>query len=191
MIFFLVGGSLDGFEIFVWSVQTSKLLDVLRGHEGPVSTMMFHPSGTTLASGSWDSTVKLWDLYSDSLTETLQHEAEVLALAYSPNGKFLASATMDGNINIWDIDNVIQVSTIEGRKDIAGGRLLGSARTAKSSDANKYFTTLCYTADGECILAGGKSKYICIYHVSQGVNRFKINLTLYNPQNLFILIFLL
>ena len=31
------------------------------------------------------------------------------------------------------------------------------------------FTSLCYTADGKCILAGGRSKFVCIYHVEQQV----------------------
>mmetsp|Transcript_6925 Transcript_6925/g.8609 ORF Transcript_6925/g.8609 Transcript_6925/m.8609 type:complete len:483 (-) Transcript_6925:30-1478(-) len=166
----VVGGSMDGFDVFVWSIQTSKLLDVLRGHEGPVAALAFNPSKPILASASWDATVRLWDIYSDGRSiEVFQHETEVLALSFSPNGKFLCTATMDGNLNIWDVENALQISSIEGRKDIAGGRLTGSARTAKSSEANKYFTTLCYTADGECILAGGKSKYICIYHVKQQV----------------------
>lgn len=33
----------------------------------------------------------------------------------------------------------------------------------------RCFTSLCYTADGKCILAGGRSKFVCIYHVDQQV----------------------
>jgi periodic tryptophan protein 2 len=36
-------GSLDTFDIFVWSVQTGRLLDILSGHQGPVSSLAFHP----------------------------------------------------------------------------------------------------------------------------------------------------
>ena len=41
-----------------------------------------------------------------------------------------------------------------------------SLRTQKSS-AGKCFTSVCYTADGACILAGGKSKYVCLYHAGE------------------------
>lgn len=34
---------------------------------------------------------------------------------------------------------------------------------------DRCFTSLCYTADGKCILAGGRSKFVCIYHVDQQV----------------------
>lgn len=34
---------------------------------------------------------------------------------------------------------------------------------------DRCFTSLCYTADGKCVLAGGKSKCVYIYHVEQQV----------------------
>jgi periodic tryptophan protein 2 len=59
--------------------------------------------------------------------------------------------------------------TIEGRRDIAGGRLMTDRRSAANSTAGKCFTTLCYSADGSYILAGGSSKYICMYDVADQV----------------------
>ncbi|CAG8739171.1 15340_t:CDS:2, partial [Racocetra fulgida] len=50
-------GSMDTFEVFVWSVQTGKLLDIMAGHEGPISGLAFNPTGLLLASSSWDATV--------------------------------------------------------------------------------------------------------------------------------------
>ena len=40
-----------------------------------------------------------------------------------------------------------------------------------------YFTCLCYTADGQGILAGGRSKFVCLYNVSQQVllKKFQIS----------------
>lgn len=34
----------------------------------------------------------------------------------------------------------------------------------------RCFTSLCYTADGTCVLAGGKSKFVCIYNIEQQVS---------------------
>mmetsp|Transcript_27029 Transcript_27029/g.62816 ORF Transcript_27029/g.62816 Transcript_27029/m.62816 type:complete len:172 (-) Transcript_27029:10-525(-) len=39
--------------------------------------------------------------------------------------------------------------------------------TSDNNAASRYFTSICYSADGTCILAGGNSKYVCIYEVSQ------------------------
>jgi WD40 repeat protein len=43
-------------------VATGKQIGVLRGHENNVSSVAFSPDGGTLASGSWDSTARLWPL---------------------------------------------------------------------------------------------------------------------------------
>ena len=47
-------GSKDSFQIFVWSLKTGRLLDVLAAHEGPVVALSFCPGASLLASASWD-----------------------------------------------------------------------------------------------------------------------------------------
>ncbi|XP_078431883.1 periodic tryptophan protein 2 [Wolffia australiana] len=169
-------GTLDSFEIFVWSMKTGRLLDVLSGHEGPVHGLMFSPTNNILASSSWDKTVRLWDIYGKGAVETFTHNHDVLAVVYRPDGKQIACSTLDGQIHFWDPVDGQLMSTIEGRRDIAGGRLMTDRRTAANSSSGKFFTTLCYSADGSCILAGGSSKYICMYDVLEQVllRRFQI-----------------
>lgn len=41
----------------------------------------------------------------------------------------------------------------------------------------RAFTSLCYTADGSCILAGGQSKNVCIYNVAEGLLLKKFEIT--------------
>lgn len=72
--------------------------------------------------------------------------------------------------------------TIEGRKDLGSGRGDKDMVTSKKNLEGKAFTSLCYTADGECLLAGGQSKNICIYQVWSWKCLVKklLVLTLYN-----------
>lgn len=44
----------------------------------------------------------------------------------------------------------------------------------------RAFTTLCYSADGQNILAGGMSKFVCLYHVREQilVKRFELSCNL-------------
>jgi hypothetical protein len=53
------------------------------------------------------------------------------------------------------------------RNDISGGRTPNERRTAKNSASSKYFTSLCYSADGRLIMGGGRSKWVVMYEVSQ------------------------
>lgn len=59
----ICAGSLDTFQIFVWATKTARLLDVLAAHEGPVVALAFSPTQPLLASGSWDKTVRTWDVF--------------------------------------------------------------------------------------------------------------------------------
>ncbi|KAL0547504.1 hypothetical protein IC582_017440 [Cucumis melo] len=170
-------GTLDSFEIFVWSMKTGRLLDILSGHEGPVHGLMFSPTNAVLASSSWDKTVRLWDVFEGKgAVETFNHMHDVLTVVYRPDGRQLASSTLDGQIHFWDPIDGILMYTIEGRRDIAGGRLMTDRRSAATSSSGKCFTTLCYSADGSYILAGGSSKYICMYDIADQVllRRFQI-----------------
>lgn len=56
-------GSQDTFEVFVWSMQTGRLVEVLAGHEAPVSGIVFSPVAPLLISSSWDKTCKIWQMF--------------------------------------------------------------------------------------------------------------------------------
>ncbi|THV01919.1 WD40 repeat-like protein [Dendrothele bispora CBS 962.96] len=166
----VAAGSTDSFEVFLWSVQTGKLLDILAGHEGPVCSLAFSPSGANqLASGSWDRTVRVWNVFGRSrAVEPFQLNSDVLSLAFRPDGKELAVSTLDGQITLFDVAQSKQTGVIEGRKDISGGRKADDRMSAANSTSGKAFTSLTYTADGRCLLAGGNSKYVVLYDVREG-----------------------
>uniref|UniRef100_A0AAR2IUW5 Notchless protein homolog 1 n=1 Tax=Pygocentrus nattereri TaxID=42514 RepID=A0AAR2IUW5_PYGNA len=75
----------------------------LQGHTEAVISVAFSPTGKYLASGSGDTTVRFWDL----TTETPHHTARghtnwVLSIAWSPDGKKLASGCKNSQILLWD-----------------------------------------------------------------------------------------
>ena len=164
----VAAGCRDTFCVCVWSLKTGRLLDVLQGHEGPVVALAFSPCSALLASGAWDKTVRLWDVFEGAkgAVEALPHAHEVLALAFRPDGKQLATASLDGCLFFWSAADGTLQGSIEGRRDAAGGAARGDKRGATSaSSGGKAFTSLCYSADGQLLLAGGNSKHICLYDV--------------------------
>ncbi|RKO83043.1 Dip2/Utp12 family-domain-containing protein, partial [Blyttiomyces helicus] len=79
------------------------------------------------------------------------------------DGKQIVATTLDGQICFWDLAYGKPAGTIEGRKDIGGGRHAADRMTAANNSSGKHFTSICFTADGEAVIAGGNSKYVCIY----------------------------
>jgi periodic tryptophan protein 2 len=168
--------SLDNFDIYMWSVQTGRLLEIMSGHEGPISALAFSNTGQ-LVSSSWDYTVRFWDIFArDKHTETIEHTSEVLAIALSPDNKTIATTTLDGNINFWELETMKLVTTIEGRKDIIGGRSKSDKMALEKSASGKSFNSICFTSDSLGVLAGGNSKFICMYDISSKtlIKKFQI-----------------
>ncbi|MBN3290963.1 PWP2 protein, partial [Polypterus senegalus] len=174
-------GSQDYFEIYIWSMQTGRLLEVLAGHEGPISSLCFNPNQAILASASWDKTVKIWDM-SDSwkTKETLTLISDALAVVYRGDGNEIAVATLNGEITFWNPKSAVQTGSISGRHDLQIGRKEMDKITAKQAAKGKSFTTLCYSADGQSIMAGGHSKFVCIYNVREQIlmKKFEISCNL-------------
>lgn len=174
----VTAGCMDPFHVYAWNLQTGKILDVYSGHTGPVCDLAFQPNGGVLVSASWDGTVKLWDLYKSHVpTESLAHTTDVVCVACRPDGKEICSGTVGGMLSFWDVDSGKLKFEIDGRRDIAGGRKMNDRVTADNNAASRYFTTVCYSADGSCVLAGGNSKYVCIYAVAQQMLLRKFQVT--------------
>ncbi|KAI1391346.1 periodic tryptophan protein 2 [Hypoxylon trugodes] len=177
----VAAGSLDSFDIHIWSVQTGQLLDQLAGHEGPVCSLAFSPNGSLLFSGSWDRTARMWSIFNRTQTsEPLQLQADVLDIAVRPDSAQLAISTLDGQLSFWSVTDAEQVSGLDGRRDVSGGRKVTDRRTAANVAGTKSFNTIRYSTDGSCLLAAGGSKYICLYSVSTMVllKKFTVSVNL-------------
>lgn len=89
----------------------------LEGHSESVLCMEFSPDGTMLATGSGDSTVRIWDLSTSTPIRTLKgHVNWVLCVSWSPDGLRLSSAGMDGRILVWNPESGSQQNTLSGHR---------------------------------------------------------------------------
>ncbi|CAI2165097.1 10232_t:CDS:10 [Funneliformis geosporum] len=152
-------------NILVYTINQENPIKTLTGHKGPVKCLAYDNSKTYLASGSSDSTVKIWKENKKEIG-SLNHESEVHGLAWSnlkttskkkETGYILATATKDHKVTIWDTENGKKlkelknnqaiVSTLEFSPNGAFLALGSYDQTLLIIDAKSFETKISYRTD--------------------------------------------
>lgn len=106
----LFGSVGDDHMLMMWDLRTSKPQQSIAAHEDEVNSLAFNPfNDSILATGSVDSTVKLFDLrkLTTSLHTFASHNGAVFQVEWSPDYEtILASSADDRRVMIWDLNGI-------------------------------------------------------------------------------------
>jgi WD40 repeat protein/transcriptional regulator with XRE-family HTH domain len=89
-------------EVRVWREEGKLLHLVWQAHTDTTFALALSPDEHTLASGSMDGSVKLWDVESGALLWSGWHTQGTACLAFSSNGSLLASGGLDATVRLWN-----------------------------------------------------------------------------------------
>lgn len=124
------------------------LENVLTGNTERVNALAFSPDGRTLATGSTDSAVRLWDPVAGAALRTLDSDgSSVLSLTFSPDGQLLAVGGEGETVRLLRIDD---------------GRFVAALPGALSA------TRLAFSKDGRLLLASANDHRIHLWDVESG-----------------------
>ncbi|WP_254721813.1 WD40 domain-containing protein [Kovacikia minuta] len=121
----------------------------LLGHLSRVWSVAFSPDGKTLASGSEDQTIKLWDWHTGECLKTLTgHQGWIKAIAFSSIGTHLASGSFDHTIKIWDGETGACLRTLYGHTSTV--------------------TTISFSPDGQLLASSSYDQTLKLWDVQTG-----------------------
>ena len=173
-------------KVFLYSIRTSQLLDVLTGHEGPITDICIHPVTSELMTTSWDKTARCVNFLKDYTTEVLSHPAEVMACSVNSIGSMYITACRDGYLYLYATDDKTMIGMIAYRNDFLGGVQIGASMNGSTPGEDSYYATqvmsrkekyadsVKFLADNdEMVVCGGNSKYIAFYNVVSKVLIYK------------------
>jgi WD40 repeat protein len=110
----------DDASIHILDTQSGiEMVAPLQGHDQEIITVAFSPCGNRIASGSFDATVRVWNLLSDGKSLVLRgHEEYVNCVAFSHDGRRIASGSLDKTVRLWNATSGAQIiPALRGHKD--------------------------------------------------------------------------
>lgn len=117
-----------------------------------------HPTKAIVATGHWNSKIRLWDIEDASapilLMEWQAHNGHVCDVTFSPDGSCLASVGWDHQTKIWNINYKSMSAT-------AGAQLDNKAHTA-------ILRSVAYSPSGKYLASGGEDGLVLLWDVASG-----------------------
>jgi WD40 repeat protein len=172
-------------------IQLRAEVLTLTGHQDIVTGVAFHPNGRSLASVSWDRTVRLWQTDKGQAMPGLPgHSAFVECVAFSRDGKRLATGGGDKKVIVWDPARGEKVCTFTGHNDVVhalafspDGRRIASADRAgvvkvwQTSSGQEAFTlqghygpvlSVIFCPDGKRLASAGRDQKVHVWDANTG-----------------------
>jgi eukaryotic-like serine/threonine-protein kinase len=138
----------NGHEANLWDLRTRKRYAVLKGHERYIYSLTISPDDTTLATASYDGTVRLWDLATQETRLTIKPGMPMSAVAFSPDGRTLATGGLFENIQLWDV---------------ATGRSLLTLQDHDGQNAGSWCWSVAFSPDGKTLAGASQSGVVRIW----------------------------
>ncbi|EGK87245.1 WD40 repeat domain-containing protein [Microcoleus vaginatus PCC 9802] len=180
--------------IEIW--QGGELRHTSLGHEGEITAIVISPDSQVIASGSADTTIKIWNLETGKLICTFgnlltwgSHKAGIVSLAFSPIAHSLASSSSDGTIKLWNLRSRECFQTIKGYANCLAfspdGQTLATGgwdrniqlRQLSNPDSSitlaghfNSINAIAFTADGRTVISASADGNIKFWNASTGEN---------------------
>ena len=143
------GGANQMIQIHSTHDRSMEEICQLHGHTRSVSSLQFNYDASRIASCSYDKTVRIWDVASQSQVMLLEgHTDCVTSLSYSYDGTRLATGSHDKVVMIWDVETGDCLWALRGH--------------------NRKIYSVSFSHDGSRVASGGEDPMVIIWDSVSG-----------------------
>jgi WD40 repeat protein len=158
---------------------------------GHIISVVFSPDGRYVLSGSWDNTIRLWDVTTGREIKTFSgHSNEVRSVAFNPDGRQVLSGSDDNTVKLWDVATGREIRTFSGHEDAIysvafspnGRQVLSGSNdnTVKLWDTatgreirtffghSSYINSVVFSPNGKQVLSGSDDNTIKLWDATTG-----------------------
>ena len=133
-----------------------RLLRTLSGHSSLVNAVAVTGDGTRAISGSFDNTLKVWNLETGEQLLTLKgHSSSVNAVAVTGDGTRAISGSFDNTLKVWNLETGEELFTLQGHSD--------------------RVNAVAVTADGKRALSGSEDNTLKLWNLETGEQLFTLH----------------
>jgi S1-C subfamily serine protease len=163
----------------------------LEGHQDIVNSVVISSDNQRVITGSWDNTIKVWNLETGQLEQTLVgHESLVNSVALSADGNTLVSGSDDGTVKVWNLQTGESIQTLTGHNDVVNCvaiSLDGNTAVSSSDDETirvwnletgkseltltgheDWINTVAISADGTTVVSGSSDQTVRVWDLNSG-----------------------
>jgi len=160
------------------------------GHDHFVLSVCFSPDGKYALSGSYDKTLKLWDIEDKKEIKSFEGHTDIIwSVCYSISGKYALSGGKYGNIKLWDITSGKQIKALKHFREVTSVCFSQDEKYFLSGSSNntlelwdiasaKFFrlfgghtgtvNSVCFSPNGKFLLSGSEDKTIKLWNIALG-----------------------
>lgn len=179
--------------LYVWDVWANRLRHRLEGHGDEITSAAFSADSSLLISGSWDGTVRLWDVQTGAPAGRLDVLDWVRHVAVStpnrPGGALIGATGKDGSARLWRLSDHVALHTLaahergadciafnpDGSLVVTGGRdgalRLWSTETgallAERQAHTRPMLAAAFHPRGHLLISGGGDNHLHLWAVGQ------------------------
>jgi WD40 repeat protein len=134
-----------------------------------IYSVVFSPQGNSIASGSKDGTVRIWDGVTGTNNKTFQVDTSIRSIVYSPDGSQL-TACHDRKIRTWIVETWECIRTLEGHHEEVRSTVYSPQGDKLTSGSYDNTVRVWDVGTGECqmILIGHTEPVICVAYTAKG-----------------------